>query len=62
MNACESFCIAVQGALGPTLSNVVLGGLGLALVWWRARKHTAQAVEPLKKELAEIRTSLRPPP
>lgn len=68
MNACEVFCQQAQTALGPALANVVLGALGLALVWWRARKHTAAVVEPLAKRaeaaeraLVEIRDSLRPP-
>lgn len=74
LDACTSFCTALSATIGPTLTEIVLGGAGLLLVWWRARKHVATVLAPVVArasaaeasaaeahvQLAELRGSLRP--
>jgi hypothetical protein len=38
LDACTSFCDGLRATLGPTLSELVLFGAGIALAWWRAHK------------------------
>jgi hypothetical protein len=71
MNACESICSGLGSALGPELSQIVLGVLGLLLVWWRGRQQTAKVAAQVvavtaiatdaRQQLVEIKGSLRPP-
>lgn len=68
--ACQAFCAMVGEPLGPVMTEILFGGLGLALVWWRGKKAADKAharadvavtaVRETKEALAELRGSLRP--
>lgn len=38
LDACASFCDGLRATFGPTASEYILIGAGIALAWWRNRK------------------------
>lgn len=70
LDACTSFCTALSETIGPTLTELLLGGVVLALAWWKNRKNLAavlqravvaeEKADQAQQQIAAIHSSLRP--
>lgn len=59
LDACASFCAAVNDTLGPTVSEIVMFGVTGALVWWRARKAISGVAQTAKAGIADANDRAR---